>query len=346
MKKFLVFVIVLGLLVGSSSVALAAKPGGEQERLNNVLVLAADHHLSLQDTYNTWIHPVWGSGPIPNTWEWVIGSGSSGWNVQGISATGLLAAYEQTDRSDYLDGAVLAGDTLVNRYESYPNQRTYSQDIEFLVRLSQDSEDDSYADTAGEWYAVTMNAFNAEQLADYYIADRGFLAGWDLASQIRAAVAIGETDYAAGIASRLIERKADWDSPYLGGWDYGSLLWAFAELNDNSFNDYVGEIRDILLGSQGEDGSWDNDYQSTAYAILGLTADGTAKGAQTKAWAFLRDTQTSIGGWSYPPELGEVNSEVIMALGSLDLKDVKAGHTDPQPGRGKDTGRHKLDPAL
>lgn len=332
MKRIAILLIILGLLVSSSSVVFAAKPGGQQAALNEALTLGADLHLSRQGTY---------SG-IENTWEWVIDSGSSGPNVQGISATGLLAAYERTEEQSYLDGAIAAGGTLVARYDAAPEDRAFSQDIEFLVRLSQDSADTSYAAVAQQWYANTMVAYDAEELVDYYIDTRGFLAAWDLASQIRAAVAVGETDYAAGIASSLFDSDFDWEHPWLGGWDYGSLLWALAELGDESFNSYAGGLRETLLSSQQSDGSWDGDYQSTAYAILGLATDGTAKGAQARAWAFLRDTQTDAGGWGSSSEIGEVNSEVLMALGSLDLKGVQAGHTDPQPAHGDDT--HPLDP--
>ena len=334
MKRIVIFLIALVLLLSSSSVVFAAKPGGQQEALNDTLTLGADLHLSRQGTY---------SG-IDNTWEWVIGSGSSGPNVQGISATGLLAAWERTGEQSYLDGAIAAGDTLVARYDAAPGDRAYSQDIEFLVRLSQNSNEVSYTETAVAWYANTMDAYDAEELVDWYIVNRGFMAGWDLASQIRAAVAVGETDYATDLAAELIDRRTEWMTSDLGGWDYGSLFWAFRELVYKSFNEYVGEIRDTLLDTQESDGSWDSDYQSTAYAILGLAAKGTAKGAQARAWAFLRDTQTEEGGWSYPPEYGEINSEVLMALGSLDLKGLQAGHTDPQPGHGGDTGRHPLDP--
>ena len=333
MKRIAILLIILSLLVGSSSVVFAAKPGGQPEALNDALTLGADLHLSRQGPYEG----------IDNTWEWEIGT-NSGPNVQGISATGLLAAWESTGNSSYLNGAIAAGNTLVARYDAAPEDIAFSQDIEFLVRLSQDSEDGSYATVAQQWYANTMVAYDAEELVDYYIAARGFMAAWDLASQIRAAVAVGETDYAAGIASSLFDSDFDWEHPYLGGWDYGSLLWALAELGDESFNSYAGGLRETLLSSQQSDGSWDWDYQSTAYAILGLANDGTAKGAQARAWAFLRDTQTDVGGWSYPPEYGEINSEVLMALGSLDLKGLKAGHTDPQPGHGDDTGRHPFDP--
>lgn len=330
------------LLGGVGTQAQAAKPPGQQETLINALVLGADLHLSRQGDYSGYT----------DTWEWLIGTGT-GPNVQGISGTGLLAAYERTLDAAYLDGAIAAGDSLVARYASQvPSYATrpYSQDVEFLVRLATDSDEPSYAVSAAEFYSRRTDNRTAIETADYYITARKSLAGWDLASQIRASLAVGETEYAAGIALRLVERRADWtDVPY-GGWDatvvsHASLLWAFAELNDSSFNSYVREIRDALLLVQADDGSWDGgDYQTTAYAILGLVSDGTAKGAQNSAWAYLRDTQTAEGGWHYAGygELGEVNSEVLMAFGVLDLKGIKAGLTDPQPEHGGDI--HPLDP--
>jgi hypothetical protein len=74
-------------------------------------------------------------------------------------------------------------------------------------------------------------------------------------------------------------------------------------------------------------GSWlDGDYQTTAYAILGLDAVNSRQHdiskALDKAFAFLRETQTTKGGWSYPPEYGEVNSEVLMALSSLQQREI------------------------
>ena len=368
MKRIIILAIALFAVVAATlmtaGTASAAKPGGQKEALNEAIVLGADLHLSRQGTYDNTCGG--GYGPpdvaeIENTWEWKIGTGNTCWNVGGISATGLLAAYEQTDDPVYLDGALLTGDTLVNKYDTIVTDdpegaewedRPFSQDIEFLVRLSRDSEEGSYAAVASAWYSILVDNMPAVANANRYIDARKSLAGWDLASQIAAALAVGETDYATGIAARLIERRGDWEGVLYSGWDYtiGSyaiLLWAFAELGDNSFNGYVGEIRTALLDAQGADGSWDGgDYQTTAYAVLGLSADGTAKGAQARAWAFLRDNQTTEGGWSYPPEYGEVNSEVLMALGALDLKGLQVGLTDPQPDHGNDTGKHPLDPTL
>ena len=344
MKKLLS----LGLIVLSiiallaPTAALAAKPGGNQAELNSLLVTAADLHLSRQGTY---------SG-IPDTWEWKIGSFAGYWNVVGISATGLLAAYEKTGDTDYLDGAILTGNTLVANYDAITS-RPYSQDIEFLARLAADSGDPSFLTKAASYYSRVTGAFTAVENADRYINARLSLAGWDLASQIRAAVAVGNTDYATGMVTRLIERRVDWeDAPY-GGWNYttvshASLLWALRDLSNTSFSAYTDEIRTSLLAAQETGGSWDGgDYQTTAYAILGLDRPRTpaTSSASAEAWVFLRDNNTA-GGWVYSgTEYGEVNSEVIMALGILNLDEgKKLGHTDPNPDNGNDSGNHPLIP--
>jgi hypothetical protein len=359
----LIIVMVLALLLVTVTPVLAAKPGGTQEALLDAIVKGADLQLSRQGTYTNACGGSYGPpnvAQIDNTWEWVIASGNTCWNVGGISATGLLAAYERTRNEDYLDGAIAQGNTLVEKYDTIVTNdlegaewedRPFSHDVEFLVRLSRDSKDHSYAQVAADWYSIITSNKTAVENADRYIDVRKSLAGWDLASQIRAALAVGENDYARGMAARLIERRTDWEGVLYGGWDYtnssyGSLLWALHELGDNHAT--IDEYRQYVLSIQEDDGSWeDGDYQLTAYMMLGLSAvQGTgSRDALASAGAFLVSTQTQEGGWSYPPEYGEVNSEVLMALSALKVDEgLHKGKTDPQPGHGEDTGKHSLDP--
>jgi hypothetical protein len=296
--------------------------------------------------------------------------------VGGISATGLLSAYERTGCKDYLDGAIAQGDTLVNKYHTIVTDdpdgaewedRPFSQDIEFLARLSRytrnrrcrrHKDDDDrqgrcgnrghsidYFRIARRWYRIVTKNKTAEENADRYIEDRKSLAGWDLASHIRAALDIGEWHYALGIARRLLERRSEWEGVPYGGYDwtvssYTSLLWAFGELRFGGWDIHAArrELLDLVLCTQEEDGSWSGgDYQDTAYAILGLdnclfTRKCKVRDALGKAFAYLRDTQTEDGGWSYPPEYGEVNSEILMALGGLYQWEITYNPDDPPPG--------------
>lgn len=354
MKKLLVFLVV-ALAAVSALPAFAFKADGNREALNDVLVEGADLHLSRQETYDNACGDSYGPpvvDEIDNTWEWQIDSGWTCWNVGGISATGLLAAYERTRDSAYLSAALLTGDTLVEKYSAIAihdpegaewEDRPFSQDIEFLVRLSRDSGDRSYSSLAAEWYSIISDKMTAVDNADRYIEARCSLAGWDLASQIRAAVAVGDRDYARGMANRLLERRDDWEGVLLGGSDYtmssyASLLWAFHDIGGSGrdVSAAIAEFRGLVLDAQEEDGSWDEgDYQTVAYAILGLDAvQRNVRTALGKAFAFLRDTQTTQGGWTYPldGELGEVNSEVLMALASLQQLDEGQDLDDPAPG--------------
>ncbi len=348
--KTLSILALLVLATASAFLAFADKPGGNRESLNNVLVKGADLHLSRQGKYGNACGGSYGPPPvisIDNTWEWIIASGWTCWNVGGISATGLLAAYERTGDTNYLYAAILTGDTLMWKYKTIAiddpaewEDRPFSQDIEFLVRLSQDSHDPSYANIAAEWYSIITDNKTAVENADRYVDARKSLAGWDLASHIRAAVAVGERRYAREMAQRLLDRRSDWENVIYGGYDYTmssytSLLWAFHELGGYG-RDIAATIREFLrlvLDAQESDGSWESgDYQLVSYAILGLDAvQGNVRTALGKAFAFLRDTQTVNGGWSYPPEVGEVNSEVLMALGSLQQLDEGLDLTDPAP---------------
>lgn len=347
------------LLAVTPAPGLAFHPWDEGESIRDVLVAGADLHLSRQGTYTNACGD--GYGPpavseIAGTWEWEIGSGWTCWNVGGISATGLLAAWERVRDPGYLGGAIAAGDALAARYDAIVTDdpegaewedRPFSQDIEFLVRLGRDSRNHAYARVARDWYRIITGTKTAEENADRYIDARKSLAGWDLASHIRAARAVGEWRYARDMARRLLQRRADWEGVPYGGTDYtmtsyASLLWAFAELG---FGGRViaaaeREFRDLVLQAQAQDGpqkgSWEaGDYQTTAYAVLGLDAtDGRHEVAKAlgRAFAFLRDTQTAAGGWSYPPEYGEINAEVLVALGGLREWEIAGPLDDPAPG--------------
>jgi len=362
-------VLALGLFaIATTPPALAFDWWGDRDPIREVVIKGADLHLSRQGTYTNACGSGYGPPDVPeinSTWEWLIGSGQTCWNVGGISALGLLAAYQRTHNQHYLRGAIAQGNTLVAKYNMIvtndPNgagweDRPFSQDIEFLVLLSQTSHKSSYARVARDWYRIITDNKTAEENANRYIDARLSLAGWDLASHIRAAVAVGEWHYAQGMARRLVERRSDWEGKPLGGYDYtmssyASLLWAFEELWFAG-HDIVAAERDFLemvLQAQAQDGpqkgSWeDGDYQTTAYAILGLDAVkvrgrdlrhdvATALG---KAFSYLRDTQTEEGGWRYPPpddvEYGEVNSEVLLALGGLQEREIAGRLVDPAPG--------------
>jgi len=351
--KLILAAFAASLFAFSSSVAKAGT--SLRDDRDATLTTAADAHLTHQANHT------WGGtslcatagNPAPSSWEWIVGTEFAYMNVQGITATGLLYAYEQLWDDAYLAGAKITGEMLVTCYDSLAG-RPYSQDVEFLVKLSSLTNDKSYAGKAESYYARTIAGFlTGDLLADYYIDARKSLAGWDLASQIRAAVAVGRADYASAIAAQLIARRANWESVQYSGSDYtlisrASLLWALGELNDKLFGDFADELKAAVLGSQAFDGSWEGgDYQTTAYALLGL---GTlprrpeVQQAISDGAAYLIDTETA-GGWFYDgDQYGEVNSEALTALGAVRLDNgLHEGFTDPLPNVGND--HHPAEPA-
>ena len=318
----ILLILALVMVLTISLPALANKPDGKSV-LNNAIDKGGDRLLATQGP---------NSGAIPYNWEWLVGDGNfDNGNLQGITATGLLAAYEKTRNKAFLDGAKKAGNVLKQRYAAAPTERPYSQDVEFLVRLYQDTKDKTYLDTAKKWYTVVTVDFTAVGLVSRYLDTnaRASLAGWDVASQIRAADAAGFKKYANDVAKELIRRSADWVNVPYGGYDYtngsyGALLWALHDIGgDFMFHTTIDSYRNYLLANQGADGSWDSDYQTTAYIILGLDAvKGWSKGtrdALSDAVDYLVDNQAAEGGWVYEGygELPEVDSECVMALQSV-----------------------------
>lgn len=324
MKRF-----ALVLLAVFSVMALAGPAIAKQDGAEEALALGADRMVSLQGTY----------GGVANSWEWRIGTGGSGANIQGISATGLVAAYEKTKNYQYLSAAIATGNTLVDRYNAAvaglidPDNlwpaRPYSQDIEFLAWLSRESKNPVYGDVAAKWYGIIPAFKTAAQLVDRYIvAGRASMAGWDIASQIRAALAVGQKDYAKAVAAELIRRSAEWVNIPAYGWDYtalsyASLLWSLDQTGDSK--EVIDQYRNALLALQAADGSWDEgSYQTTAYAVIGLSSI-KGKGAHdslTAAGTFLVSSQAANGGWAYvygakSYEYGEENSEVLISLAAL-----------------------------
>jgi hypothetical protein len=172
--------------------------------------------------------------------------------------------------------------------------------------------------------------------ADHYIDQRLSLAGWDASASISAAWRAGYANYAIDMLQRLLDRRPDWEGVPYGGFDYtqishGAMLRVMIEMYKAGIvsvatYDEAIAIGGNLIANQEIDGSWaGSDPQTTAYALIGLRSDpfiasvGWQQSA-LRAKNFLEGTVTTgpTCGWSYPPEIGEVNSEAIWALASID----------------------------
>ena len=297
---------------------------------------AADHHVAAQGRYQ---------GGLANSWEYDFGSGKSGTNITGVVAHGLLAAHRLTGLQEHEDSALKAARSLIRAYDKgWNKRRPHTQDIEFLVAAG-------FIIDAARWFKLTTARYSPETYVNMVTSRRvksgaPAVAGWDLASAIRAAVAVGELSYAKNLLAATLAQRSRWDREGRHGGQslaHGSLLWALADVRDRAGltpeqeRFAAGLVRE-LVASQQKSGGWLDraggllDTQTAAYAVLGLTRwSGGAKAAATgRRWlrqVSLTDGRFFMGGkmWAttYTPTgkagknfNSEIQSEAMLALAS------------------------------
>lgn len=295
---------------------------------------AADHHVSAQGKYR---------GGLAHSWEWTLGSKRSAVNITGISAMGLIAVHRLTGLGEHEASALRAARSLVRAYDAgWKAHRPFTQDIEFLAQAG-------FIIDAARWFNITTGHYPAATYVDMVLEKRKKakipqVAGWDLASAVRAALAVGQTDYARALLAELVQRRSEWDRAGVGqDLARGSLLWTLGELQARGgLTAEQQRLADALvrdLGARQQPaGAWLERSgakvictQTTAYAILGLSRfkQGKAAAARGRAWlagAALTDQRHFQGGrvWattylssSGQPENNfnsEIQSEALMAL--------------------------------
>ena len=284
-----------------------------------------------------------------------LGAGVSCRNTLGVTGLGLIASLDAKHAANVKAAARATGDALVVFFNAGPvcdnnpatsDDRPYSQDVEFLVALSHNGLGESYQKVAKKWFACTKGDF---PIANDRVSNRitrragqgiANLAGWDTASDIRAARVTGNHEYAKTLARAIVSRELEWNFNNDTGYELysmASLIWAIEPLgDDHGLRAAVKRYRDTLLALQKPDGSWVTcswpspadcfgDTQLTAYAVLGFDALSEAHGikeAIKKAVAFLllqknttNDGYHVVNGGTYASmEITEVDSEVLQAL--------------------------------
>jgi hypothetical protein len=297
-----------------------------------------------------------------------FGSSASCPNIIGNTALALLSAYDRNGDPAVLADAVAAGELLESMYNANPARRPFTQDLEFLVALSDAAQDPQYSTLATTWFGnITAQFPNPADRVDATFTGRNnqglrSLAVWDTASIIRMAKAAGNVSYASGLAQRVIDREVDWkDVDVAHRWDQcgnpagcgpagnerafdytllgmGSMLWAIHDLS--GFDTTIDSYRAWLLSQQDAAGTWDvGDLQITAYAGLGLGAVGGpgTSDAILSAVAFYIERQLANGGWPFSyvngvagSEFTMVDSEVIRAIDILfSTQSGEAVHVTP-----------------
>lgn len=257
-------------------------------------------------------------------------AGGSCNNIIGVTALGLLSAYNRGGPTSLLDDALQAGLLLQAIRAANPTLPPFSQDLEFLRALSVASNDPQWASLAAGWFAtITKLHPIADDRVQFAFNRRGTnfaVAVWDLASTIRSAKAAGRADYAQALGNAIVAREEEWRSTNtFTTLAMGSLLWAMHDLP--GFDAPIGDYRSYLLGLQGFDGSWSGgSLQDTAYVALGLGAVGGTgvEDAIEDAVAFFINHQLANGGFPFSfsggvagSEFATVDSEVTRAIGIL-----------------------------
>lgn len=276
------------------------------------------------------------------------GVGVSCPNTFGVTGLGLLASNHAKRVRSVRAASIDTGVALVAFFTAAPAgdgdpstsaDRPYSQDIEFLMALSHTKGvpgRSTYKDAAKAWFANTMGDFAvADDRVTQRIAGRteqgiANLVGWDVASEIRAALETGNRAYAKALALAIVARASEWNfaDPDCVGcelYSMGSLIWAIQVdglRGDSTLRAAAKSYRDTLLGLQALDGSWNGDTQLTAYVVLGfgeLSESKAVNKAIKKAVTFLLSMAIGNGGFGVGVgfetlENTEVNSEVLQAL--------------------------------
>lgn len=284
----------------------------------NSVIEGADRLVETQNNDGTW---EWESPDLDKT----NGGGACIENIVGITAFGLLEAYELTGDTNYLNAAKYSADRKVVCGYDKANDKYYSQDIEFLARLGAVTGDSVYSNKANDimnYFLTQDNRYcavdgcTAAELAAFYQgiypADGG-ITEWQLASWVRAAELTGKTIWANDMKT---EMNADITSPaYFDILDDTQLSYVIGLTGIISETGNMN-AKNALVDFQNLDGSWidpNGGEQDTAYAIMSLTYIGEFE-SSTKGAEWLYSKQLASGGWLGGNENTEVTSEAIMAL--------------------------------
>lgn len=287
---------------------------------NDDLIDTADRLLLLQDTDGSWDWDVTGNTNY---------TGTTYLNIAGVTAQGLLKAYQLTGDTKYLDAAKKAGDYLITQIGSNPStsQRQNAFSAVFLFNLGTETGNSAYTTQAQsivvntlteENYWTSHNGNNcgtdgctAEELKDAYLNYRGGdegIAMWDLSPWVEAANDAGYTswsnDLKAIMAGTTLDPTGDYYTIGLSG-----IVKATGDATA------IG----LLIDEQQTEGYFVNPgfpnekIQSTAYSIMALNSVGKYEPA-LKAQIWLA-SQSNNGVWLEDgTEYSEVDSEAIQSI--------------------------------
>jgi len=349
-RKIFSIVFALVLVVGLGLVTAVPAAAYSYDDYTNAITKTADRLVALQGT--------------DGGWDWVVtgltthSDQPSGANLYGVTALGLIDAYQETGDEAYKTAAQNTADHLKTLDRAGdPAVRIQSFDYRFLVEFSALSGDPSYeAHAIGQWsVAKTASEFyyadgNQENIYNFWYTwtdpDSHGYAAWQAADMGLAALAMGDTSWAGNMATVLaghLDEIAGDDEYRFIGW--GHALEFLNAVDSVAYSTEITSLISNLTGSQNADGSWPGTadqgaVQNTAYAVIGLAAVGEGGTAQAGAdWLVENqiDAGGSIGGWieTDSKEYSENDSEALQAIKSvLDITRADILKDSGVPGKG------------
>lgn len=310
--KLFTFLIIFGVFL-IASVQLAA-PGKNARR--PAIVSGANRVVELQRTDPGW----------EGTWFWYVGSTYNATNLTGVTALGLLEAYQDTKDPAYLDSARNAADFIMTHLgagatETQYHVRTTAPDIVFLHRLGEITGNSAYSDRAIlEWENLTSYWPTAGDL-DALFRSINRPSAWDIAFFLEAAYLSGDTTWAVDAAAILADTEDDFY--------YGDTVWYDLNVAGsvralvgcgyyNDFKDNIVSLLTELINSTHSNNGIKGYIQDTAYAVLAYsTVGGQARSYANNLARWLSRQQERNGGWiESGKEYAEIDGEAVRGLAS------------------------------
>lgn len=332
MKK-LSIVFVLAMVIGLSMLAVPAAADGPAD-YDAAVKKAADRLVALQGT--------------DSGWDWIVtgltehSGDPSASNMFGVTALGLIDAYQVTGASSYLTAAGSVADMMEGYGTDYAAFKAaglgHSWDLRFLEAYAEETDDTSYSNFAEaywDWVKAREepNVYDDGSQEDFYQFYIGYpvspgYAIWDCADYGLAALAMGDTTWASAMAvvvnSHLGEIEGTDEYRFIG---WGHALEFLSAVDSTTYTTEIASLITNLTYYQNPDGSWlgsavQGTVQNTAYAVMGLAAAGEGAAARDGAdWLVANQTITGdcIGGWTETDaeEYSQVDSEALQAIKSV-----------------------------
>jgi len=318
--------IFIGFLGGVS--AQTTLTASQYTNARTAIVNAADRLVDLQSNDGSWDWDVTNAS---------VATGTTYLNIAGITAEGILNAYQLTGNPNYLTAAEKTGNYLVSKYGSDGSAATImvpggknninSDNIKFLYDLGNVSGVSSYTNEATILMNKVITKFSTG--ADLIAAEEVYrgngnenangvgngIVPWDLYNYIKDAQIAGNSPWANDLASVIntnspLSLTTTSDYTYVLG-----LVGMTIAGNTNALQ--------TLQNYQSQDGSWsdgDGIVQDSAYATIALNS---VKGLN---WLVTHQNYSTItGGWfdtmGLPSpnndEISEVDSEAIQGIYSV-----------------------------